>query len=206
MASATSLVTLEDLKAAYDTQYQIITSEWSSSTTYNAGDYCIYEGDLWRCKVDGLSGNNNYPRSGQNWADCTAMGQIKVIQENIAPRFSESSTYDVGDYVTHEHHLYRCKSAVTSAGSWTGTGNDGNWTELNTDGLAGQLDRLWYDVALAWQPDHAYKVGDYCTYNKHFYRMSIQPAQDDHTWNANHWDLVDDISNDIMNMLSTWCS
>lgn len=36
----------------------------------------------------------------------------------IASTFSASSTYKVGDYILYNHNLYRCKTAITTAGAW----------------------------------------------------------------------------------------
>lgn len=36
----------------------------------------------------------------------------------IAATFSASSTYEVGDYVLYNHTLYKCKTAITTAGAW----------------------------------------------------------------------------------------
>ena len=41
----------------------------------------------------------------------------------LAPAFSESSTYAVGDCVIYDQDLWRCKAAVSTAGSWTGSTN-----------------------------------------------------------------------------------
>jgi hypothetical protein len=46
-----------------------------------------------------------------------------ALQEGIAPAFSASSTYAVGDYCTHDGLLYKCSSAVSTAGAW----NSANW-------------------------------------------------------------------------------
>ena len=45
---------------------------------------------------------------------------------NMAEPFSESSTYAVGDIVLYGIKTYRCRVAVTTAGSWTGATN---WDE-----------------------------------------------------------------------------
>lgn len=50
-----------------------------------------------------------------------------ALQEGIAPAFSSSSTYAVGDYVTHEGLLYKCATAVSTAGAW----NAANWTAVS---------------------------------------------------------------------------
>lgn len=53
-----------------------------------------------------------------------------ALQEGIAPAFSSSSTYDVGDYVTREGLLYKCATAVSTAGAW----NAADWTEVSAMG------------------------------------------------------------------------
>lgn len=57
-----------------------------------------------------------------------------ALQASIAPTFSDSETYAVGDYVVHEGLLYKCATAVETSGSWTG---NTNWTEATvTDEMA----------------------------------------------------------------------
>ena len=50
----------------------------------------------------------------------------KADSISLAPAFSTSSTYAVGDYVTHEGLLYKCTTAVATAGAW----NAANWTAV----------------------------------------------------------------------------
>ena len=53
-------------------------------------------------------------------------GQDGVIHDaflNMAPPFSESSTYAVDDIVLHGTGLYKCHTAVVTPGSWTGSTN-----------------------------------------------------------------------------------
>jgi hypothetical protein len=56
-----------------------------------------------------------------------------ALQEGIAPAFSASSTYAVGDYVTYEGLLYKCTTAVSTAGAWDAT----KWTAVAVMGEAG---------------------------------------------------------------------
>lgn len=54
--------------------------------------------------------------------------------QNLAPEFSESSTYAVDDYVIYQDDLYKCTIAVSTAGSW----DDTKWTRANiTDEMGG---------------------------------------------------------------------
>lgn len=59
--------------------------------------------------------------------DATLLGKINsAVQETtIAPVFSESATYALGDYVMHQGKLYECIIAVTTPGAW----NPANWSE-----------------------------------------------------------------------------
>ncbi|MBO7697243.1 MAG: hypothetical protein J6Y28_04140 [Acholeplasmatales bacterium] len=45
-----------------------------------------------------------------------------VVPEE-AQEFSSESTYAVGEFVTYQGILYKCTTAVTTAGSWTGATN-----------------------------------------------------------------------------------
>ena len=44
----------------------------------------------------------------------------------LAPTYSSSSTYAVGDYVYYSGSLYRCTTAITTAEAWT----SGHWTQV----------------------------------------------------------------------------
>ena len=51
---------------------------------------------------------------------------FKATAAAIAPAFSSSSTYAVGDYCTYEGLLYKCTTAVSTAGAW----NAANWSAV----------------------------------------------------------------------------
>lgn len=44
----------------------------------------------------------------------------------LAPTYSSSATYAVGDYVYYSGNLYRCTTAITTAEAWT----SGHWTQV----------------------------------------------------------------------------
>lgn len=65
---------------------------------------------------------------------------------SLAPAYSTSSTYDVGDYVLYEGVLYECTTAITTAEAW----NAAHWTQTSvadelTD-LKGDIDALGLSV------------------------------------------------------------
>lgn len=57
-------------------------------------------------------------------ADAKASGAIA----SLANTFSNTNTYDVGDYVIYNNILYRCTVAVITPGPWSGTLN---WTRAS---------------------------------------------------------------------------
>lgn len=52
----------------------------------------------------------------------------------LAPVFSSASTYAVDDVVLYSNNLYKCHTAVTVAGDWTGATN---WTQVKVSDIAG---------------------------------------------------------------------
>ena len=54
------------------------------------------------------------------------MDQNKANAASLAPVFSEDSTYEEGDYCTYYGSLFRCTTAVTTAGAW----NAASWTAV----------------------------------------------------------------------------
>lgn len=52
--------------------------------------------------------------------------------------FSTSSTYSVGDYVIYKGVLYKCKSAVTTAGAW----NSNKWQQVNIIDFINELKNI----------------------------------------------------------------
>ena len=54
------------------------------------------------------------------------------LTEHLQQSFSTSSTYAVNDIVVYNTRLYKCHTAVSSAGAWTG---NTNWTEIQLDDI-----------------------------------------------------------------------
>lgn len=59
---------------------------------------------------------------------------------NMAQAFSQLSTYAVGDIVLYDNDLYKCHTAVTVAGAWTGSTNWTSWTLAEGGGGGGTSD------------------------------------------------------------------
>lgn len=54
---------------------------------------------------------------------------------SLAPAYNDSSTYAVGDLVTYDNNLYRCKTAINVAESWTPS----HWTMIPMSVVTGTL-------------------------------------------------------------------
>lgn len=80
--------------------------------------------------------------------DATKMNNIETqldavtdnARENgIAPVFSTTKTYAVGEHVLYNGEVYRCKTAVASAGAWVAS----NWTKASlSEDLEGEVSEL----------------------------------------------------------------
>lgn len=68
---------------------------------------------------------------------------------SLAPTYSDSATYAVGDLVTYDNNLYRCNTAINTAESWTSA----HWTMIPmstvTGGLSADATRLGNRLGVA---------------------------------------------------------
>jgi len=94
--------------------------------TYHKGEHVCYNGQVYVCK-NATTGSKTSPRfSTTAWTLVATF--TDALLATLAPAFLETSTYAVGDFVTHNGSLYVCSVAVETAGEWTG---DTNWTLTN---------------------------------------------------------------------------
>ncbi len=92
--------------------------EFSKLNTYNVGDYCIYQGVLYKCTT-AITTAGEWDAT--KWKATSIDKELKEISsytENkdvISDKYDSSKTYSVGDYCIYNDTLYKCKTAVTSA-------------------------------------------------------------------------------------------
>ena len=110
-----------------------IAPDFSAQSSYEVGQLVVQNFILKRCTTAGTGSAAVFAsatvedvlaalRTGK--ADTSALLD-KLDSTSAAPAFSTSSTYAVGEHVTYNGALYRCTTAVTTAGAWTGSAN---WT------------------------------------------------------------------------------
>lgn len=71
----------------------------------------------------------------------------------LAPTYSSSSTYAVGDYVYYSGSLYRCTTAITTAEAWT----SGHWTQV---ALAPEVSDLKSEISDIGEPANLFNPSD----------------------------------------------
>ena len=69
-------------------------------------------------------------------ATTAATAASAFVPNVVAPAYSDSATYTVGDYVTKDNYLYRCISDISTAENWTAS----HWTLAVTTGKEIQAD------------------------------------------------------------------
>lgn len=72
-------------------------------------------------------------------------GMVKnYISPGVAPQYSSSDTYNVGDYVIYNGHLYRCTTAITTPENWTAV----HWATAVLGDDVFDLDKRLHDVTI----------------------------------------------------------
>ena len=63
---------------------------------------------------------------------------LKTNVTSIAPAYSTSSTYDLGDLVVYNNELYECTTAITTAEAWTAA----HWTQKKLSEVLDEIEQL----------------------------------------------------------------
>ena len=92
-----------------------------------------YDGTRFKSEITANSAQYLYGNVGVNGGG-TGASTAEEARENLgvvdpADVFSEEATYAVGDYCIHGNVLYKCTTAVTTAGAW----NASNWTATTVE-------------------------------------------------------------------------
>lgn len=187
------LGTILDFAAAY-----------SSSSTYNIGDYCTYNKKLYRC-IATISVAEAW--NSAHWSQITTGGELLSIKNSVidvskmvAPIYSDSETYSVGDYCVHNNYLYVCNTSIQVAEAWTAahwtltdvaeelhdvqtsiTTNVNNIAQLNT-----KIAHVTNSISDSYSSSSTYAVGDLCIYNNVLYRCTTAITTPE-SWSSVKW-------------------
>ena len=117
--------------------------DWQPDKTYNPGEYVIYNNILYKCLAE--STGNQPDKDSDHFRPLTLTEMIDTNYQTFiktvgAKEYSESATYQAGDYVIKDGELYR---AIDST---SGAFDDSKWEKTsitsNLDALAEGLDAL----------------------------------------------------------------
>lgn len=119
-----------------------IADEFSSASTYNKADLVYYNNGLYICttavETAGAWNASNWSPvtiatvfalflEAINYNHETAMSAVDDTAASIAPIYSESSTYAIGDYCTQDGQLYKCVFPVETPGAF----DSARWEEVS---------------------------------------------------------------------------
>ena len=139
-------ITFANLKdAAVGGMEGSLAAAYDSTATYAVGDYCIYEGQLYRCTTaittaeawtaghwtaavltDDIASDLSAEATTRSTNDNALAADIAEALGDLAAAYSTSATYAVGDYCIYQGQLYRCTTAITTAEAWT----SGHWSAV----------------------------------------------------------------------------
>ena len=134
-----------------------ICDEFSKLSTYDVGDYCIYENVLYKCTT-AITTEGEWDAT--KWKATSIDKELKEISsytENkdvISDKYDSSKTYAVGDYCIYNDTLYKCKTEITSAeefasSKWEATNCGKEFEVLNSN-----LKKDYKVSTLSYQLEH----------------------------------------------------
>lgn len=104
---------------------------------------------------------------------------INAVKDMIADEYDTTTTYNAGDFCTHENGLYKC--TATTIGPWNGS----EWVLTSASDETKATQDMISD---AYDSTHTYNVGDYCIYEDALYKCNT--ASTTGTWDSSKWDAV----------------
>lgn len=93
----------------------------------------------------------------------------QVAATQGATVYSTSYKYAVGSYCTYAGELYKCKTAITTAGAW----NASKWTKISS-----------------YSSTTAYAVNAECIHSGYVWKCTTAIGSGGEAWNASHWALT----------------
>ena len=89
--------------------------QYSSSSAYSVGDYCMHDYKLYRCKTAIASGGESWTVA--HWTLASTASEITGVKNTLASNFDPSTNYSANEYVIYNEYLYQF--TVNHSGAWT---------------------------------------------------------------------------------------
>ena len=94
---------------------------------YNSGDYVAID--------NATNGTHRFP----------VASMVATAGQTVAPEYSSSSTYAVGDFVIYDGLLYCCTTAIETAEAWTAA----HWTQTSAGSQIGAIKNDFAELSLS---------------------------------------------------------
>lgn len=151
----------------------------TNSSTYFENHFVNLTGEQ---SIGGVKTFGDYPVIGSFSGLPTTANQFtpkKYVDNSffdiVAPNYSSSSTYDVGDFVIHEGLMYTCNTTISTAESWDST----HWTQTsvneNFGGGSTPLDDIpTFDFTSCTWPAYSWISGRYAPTGDNFQKSTAR--------------------------------
>lgn len=164
---------------------RMVANNFSSSTSYSAGDYVIYENVLYKCLTTHSGSWNS-----EHFSSVSITNELDDLDNFnygiIADSFDSTKSYAVGDYILYENSLYKCLTA--HSGAWSA--NDFTETQIVDEfgqGSGGNVD--YTIIAAEFNTTQNYNIGDYVIYQNDLYKCTT--AHTAGSWNSSNFEKTD---------------
>lgn len=114
----------------------------NSTTNYNLPQWISTDKPAWMADVNVAFSGIDTAMKNNSDAAAAAQSTADKTELNMAPGYSNASTYAVGDIVTYQDRLYQCDIAVTVAEDWDGT----KWSLYRVSDLKDAVESLSDDM------------------------------------------------------------
>lgn len=121
-----AISTLSQNKAANE----VVSDVWSSSTTYAAGSYCIYNNVLWKCLVQH---SNQTPAKGTYWTQVSVDSELTALNGNLGNLIIDK-LYPVGSIYLETTNT---NPSTKLGGTWASYGTSDSYLRLGGNSSGG---------------------------------------------------------------------
>lgn len=138
-------------------------------------------------KVEEVNSSSNYTEYASARAVYNLDNALRHILGLDVETFSTTKTYNVGDYVVHDGKLWKCTTAVTKAGAWTGNGLLLNTGSSTTEGFVLDYDSAkWLAYLDADRPGQPCSLPSIYSRDNGTYEVHLMYAtySNDYTYNS----------------------
>lgn len=151
----------------------LLADEYATASTYNKGDYTIYDRELYKCKTDNTTGAWDSTK----WDKVTVADELQTAVTNVIYDGTTRKLQKTINGTTTD--VFTADSGVT----------DGSNNLVTSDAVYEFGKQAINDnIATEYDSSNTYNTGDYVTYNMKTYRCLEDNVTG--TWNSSKWSQI----------------